>query len=117
MSASQAEGRRFESGIPLHGCEALFDLEIVQLKVAVSTELRWYGCVMNAVRGRVRGGHVELEGELPEGADVVVLATEGEEPFELAEAEVAELAARMAAANRREVVPAVDVIQKLRSSR
>jgi hypothetical protein len=27
-----------------------------------------------------------LEGELPEGADVVVLATEGEEPFELAEA-------------------------------
>jgi hypothetical protein len=72
---------------------------------------------MNAVRGRVRGGHVELERELPEGADVVVLATDGEESFELTEADVAELAGRMAAADRGDVVPAVDVIQKLRSSR
>ena len=72
-------------------------------------------CVMNAVRGRLRGGHVELVGELPEGTDVVVLATNGEETFELAE--VAELAARMAAADHGDVVLAIDVIQRLRSSR
>lgn len=72
---------------------------------------------MNAVRGRVREGRVELEGDLPEGAEVVVLATNREEPYELAEPEIAELEARMAAADRGDVVPAADVIQKLRSTR
>ncbi len=72
---------------------------------------------MNAVRGRVHGGRVEFEGDLPEGADVVVMATNREEPFELAETEIAELEARMAAADRGDLVPATDVIQKLRSTR
>jgi hypothetical protein len=62
---------------------------------------------MSAVRGRVRGGRVELETQLPEGADVVVFPVVGEEaPFDLAEAEIEELEARMAAATRGEVVPA-----------
>ena len=72
---------------------------------------------MSPVRGRVHGGRVELEGELPEGADVVVMAADGDEPFDLAEAEIAELKARMAAADRGEVQPAAEVIQKLRSTR
>ncbi len=73
--------------------------------------------VMNAVRGRVHGGRVELESELPEGADVVVMATNRDEPFDLAEAEVAELEARVAAADRGDVQPAAELIQKLRSTR
>jgi hypothetical protein len=72
---------------------------------------------MSAVRGRVRGGRVELENELPEGADVVVLTENREEPFDLAEAEIAELEARMAAADRGDVQPAAEVFQKLRSTR
>jgi hypothetical protein len=73
--------------------------------------------IMNAVRGRVHGGRVELEGDLPEGADVVVLATNRDEPFDLAEAEIAELEARMAAADQGDVVPATEVLQKLRTKR
>jgi hypothetical protein len=73
---------------------------------------------VNAVRGRVRGGRVELENELPEGSDVVVLTTTNrDEPFDLAEAEIAELEARITAANRGELQPAADVFQKLRSTR
>lgn len=72
---------------------------------------------MNAVRGRVRGGRVELDGELPEGADVVVVAPSREEPFDLADGEIAELEARVAAANRGEVVSASDVLESLRSKR
>lgn len=70
---------------------------------------------MSAVRGRVHGGRVELENELPEGADVVVLTTNSDERFDLAEAEVTELEARMLAADRGEVRPAAEVFQKLRA--
>lgn len=72
---------------------------------------------MNAVRGRVHGGRVELETELAEGADVVVLAKESETPFDLAEVEIAELEARMATADMGDVVSAAEVIEKLRSAR
>ena len=71
---------------------------------------------MSAVRGRVRGGRVELESELPEGADVVVLASEREESFELADAEVAELEARVKGIDRGDFTSATEAIQKLRSS-
>lgn len=72
---------------------------------------------MSAVRGRVHEGRVELESELPEGADVVVMATNRDEPFDLAEAEIAELEARMAAADRGDVESAEGLIEKLRSTR
>ncbi|MBA3393459.1 MAG: hypothetical protein H0T89_12490 [Deltaproteobacteria bacterium] len=72
---------------------------------------------MNAVRGRVRGGRVELESELPEGAEVVVMTNDRDEPFDLAEAEIAELEARMVAADRGDVQPAAELFQKLRSTR
>ena len=37
---------------------------------------------MRIASGRVVGGRVELDGELPEGASVTVLAREGDETFE-----------------------------------
>jgi hypothetical protein len=61
---------------PLHGLRATFSF-------------------MNAVRGRVRGGHVEIDGALPEGAEVVVLTPGNEEPFDLGEDLLAELETRM----------------------
>ncbi len=72
---------------------------------------------MNAVRGRVRGGHIELDNALPEGAEVVVLTADSEEPFDLDEAQLSELEARMAAADRGEVEPAAAVLERLRRGR
>jgi len=38
---------------------------------------------MRIAPGRVVGGRVEFDGELPEGATVAVLATDGDETFEV----------------------------------
>lgn len=70
--------------------------------------------IMNAVRGRVRGGHVEIDAALPEGAEVVVLTRGDEEPFELDDAELDELERRIVEADRGEVEPAEAVLGKLR---
>jgi hypothetical protein len=67
---------------------------------------------MNVVRGRVRDGHVETDSALPDGAEVVVVLGETE-PFDLAESDVAELTARMAAADRGEVEPGQAVFARL----
>jgi hypothetical protein len=72
---------------------------------------------MNAVRGRVRGGHIELDAALPEGAEVVVLTADTQEPFDLHEAQLTELEARMAEADRGEVDTAASVLEKLRRGR
>jgi Arc/MetJ-type ribon-helix-helix transcriptional regulator len=61
---------------------------------------------MNAVRGRVRGGRIELDGALPEGAEVVVLASSQDESFSLDEARLALIESRMAEADRGDVEPA-----------
>jgi hypothetical protein len=71
---------------------------------------------MSAVRGRVRGGHIELDSALPEGA-VVVLTADAEEPFDLDEAQLTELEARMAEADRGEVEPAAAALERLRRGR
>jgi hypothetical protein len=72
---------------------------------------------MNALRGRVRGGRIEIDTALPEGAEVVVLATGGDDSFELDDAELGELEARMAEADRGEVEPAESVLARLRRGR
>jgi predicted transcriptional regulator len=72
---------------------------------------------MNAVRGRVRGGRIELDDALPEGAEVVVLAAGPDESFDLDDAQLAEIDARMAEADRGEVEPAGAVLERLRRSR
>jgi hypothetical protein len=72
---------------------------------------------VNAVRGRVRGGQIELEGTLPEGAEVVVLAAGPDEPFDLDDAQLDEIEARMIAAERGEVEPAGALLERLRQRR
>lgn len=72
---------------------------------------------MNAVRGRVRGGHIEVDTSLPEGAEVVVLTRSDQEPFELDDAQLDELERRIAEADKGEVEPAEAVLAKLRQGR
>lgn len=72
---------------------------------------------MNAVRGRVRGGHIEIDAALPEGAEVVVLTAGHDEPFDLDDAQLTELETRMAEADRGEVESGDVVIARLRRVR
>ena len=69
---------------------------------------------MNAVRGHVRGGRVETDTPLPEGAEVVVLTDGGEEPFDIDEADTVELEARTAEADGGQVEPAGILLARLR---
>jgi len=65
--------------------------------------------------GRVVGGRVELDGELPEGASVTVLATEGDESFE-ADAETEEILLRaIDQCNRGKTAPMTQLLGELRS--
>jgi hypothetical protein len=73
---------------------------------------------LNAVRGRVRGGRIELDGDLPRGRDVdVVLATKEDDSFDLDDAQLAEIETRMAEAERGELEPAGAVLERLRLNR
>jgi len=69
---------------------------------------------MNAVRGRVRGGRIELDDALPEGAEVVVLATSQDDSFGLDDDQLTEIETRMAEADRGEVEPATTALESLR---
>jgi predicted transcriptional regulator len=57
---------------------------------------------------------VETETALPEGTEVVVLTSASDEPFDLDDAQLAELETRMAEAERGEVEPAAAVLARLR---
>lgn len=60
-------------------------------------------------------GHVEIDGEpLPEGTVVTLLAQEADETFELSSELEAELIESLAEADRGELVPAEEVLRKLR---
>ena len=72
---------------------------------------------MNAIRGRVRGGQVQLESAVPDGTEVVVLVPGEEPPFDLEEDEIAELEASIAEADRGEVVAASELYARLQSRR
>ncbi len=72
---------------------------------------------MNATRGRVRGGHIETDAALPEGAEVVVLIANDDEGFDLDEAQITELETRMAEADQGQVEPAAAVFARLRRAR
>ena len=70
---------------------------------------------MQITSGRVVGGRVELETELPEGAEVTVLAREADETFE-ADAELeAALLESIAQGQRGERIPAEELLRELRS--
>ena len=66
--------------------------------------------------GRVVGGKVVVDGDpLPEGTTVTVLTREGDESFILDAAAEAELLESIAEGDRKDVVPADDVLRALRN--
>ena len=70
---------------------------------------------MRIASGKVVGGRVEVDGELPEGASVTVLALEGDETFE-ADAETERmLLEAIAQCDRRQTTPLSDLLDELRS--
>lgn len=64
--------------------------------------------------GRVVGGRVELDSELPEGASVTVLAREGDETFEADPDTERILLDAMAQCERGETVPLTQLLGELR---
>lgn len=65
--------------------------------------------------GKVVGGRVELESELPEGASVMILAREGDETFE-ADAETERmLLDAIAQCERGDTIPMTQLLGELRS--
>jgi hypothetical protein len=72
---------------------------------------------MNAIRGRVRGGQVQLESAVPDGTEVVVILPSEAPPFDLAADDLAEIELRIAEADRGEVVSENELYARLRPHR
>jgi hypothetical protein len=70
---------------------------------------------MQIASGRVVDGHVVVEGELPEGAEVTLLALDGEEEFEVDAALEAVLLESIAEGRRGETIRAEDLLREMRS--
>lgn len=69
---------------------------------------------MRVASGKVVGGRVELDAELPEGATVTVLALEGDGTFE-ADAETERmLLEAIAQADQRQTTPLTELLSELR---
>ena len=64
--------------------------------------------------GRVVGGRVELDSELPEGASVTVLAREGDETFEADPETERMLLDSIAQCDRGETIPFTQLLGELR---
>jgi hypothetical protein len=64
--------------------------------------------------GRVVGGRVELDSELPEGASVTVLAPEGDETFEADPETERMLLDSIAQCERGETIPLTQLLSELR---
>jgi hypothetical protein len=70
---------------------------------------------MRIASGKVVDGRVELDGELPEGASVTVLATEGDETFE-ADAETEQILLQaIDQCNRGKTTPMTQLLAELRT--
>lgn len=70
---------------------------------------------MRIASGRVIDGRVELDGELPEGASVTVIAREGDETFEADPATEKMLLDAIAQCDRGETLPMNQLLSELRS--
>jgi len=81
----------------------------------VATNWPYYNVSMRIASGKVVAGRVELDGELPEGASVTVLAFEGDETFE-ADAETEKmLLESLAQCDGGRTTPFTDFLSELRS--
>ena len=71
--------------------------------------------MMRIASGKVVAGKVEVEGEpLPDGMIVTLLARDEDEGFEVDDVLTAELLASIAEADRGELIPAEEVLERLR---
>lgn len=71
--------------------------------------------IMQIASGRVIGGRVVVDAELPEGAEVMLLALDGEETFEVDAELEAVLLQSIAQGERGETIPAEELLRELRS--
>ncbi|MGV3519574.1 hypothetical protein [Luteitalea sp.] len=69
---------------------------------------------MRIAHGRVVDGRVELDGELPEGATVAVLATDGDETFEVDAETKRVLLTAIAQCSNGQTTPMADLLADLR---
>lgn len=70
---------------------------------------------MRIAPGKVVGGRVELDAELPEGASVTVLALEGDETFEADAETEAMLLEAMDQCRRGQTTPLRDLLAEMRN--
>ena len=70
---------------------------------------------MQVASGKVINGQVVVDAELPEGADIMLLALDGEEYFEVDAELKAVLLESIAQADRGETIPAEELLRELRS--
>ena len=70
---------------------------------------------MQVTSGRVVAGRVELDGELPDGASVTVLACDGDETFEADPETETMLLAAIAQCDRGETIPVAQLLGELHS--
>jgi len=70
---------------------------------------------MQIASGRVVGGRVELDGDLPEGASVTVIASDGDETFEADPATEKMLLEAIAQCEHGETIPMRQLLSDLRS--
>ena len=70
---------------------------------------------MQIASGKVVNGRVVVEGELPEGADVTLIALDGEETFEVSPELEAILLESIAQGERGETISADELLSELRS--
>ena len=69
---------------------------------------------MRIASGKIVAGRVEVDGELPEGASVTVLALEGDETFVADEETERMLLEAIAQCHRRQTTPMGDLLNELR---
>jgi len=70
---------------------------------------------MQVASGKVVHGQVVVEGELPEGADVMLLTLDGEETFEVDAELEAILLESIAQGQRGETISAEELLREMRS--
>ncbi len=70
---------------------------------------------MQITSGKVVDGHVVVEAELPEGADVTLIALDGEETFEVSPELEAILLESIAQGQRGDTISAEDLLRELRT--
>jgi hypothetical protein len=71
--------------------------------------------MMQITSGKVVNGRVIVEADLPEGADVTLIALDGEESFEVSPELEAVLLESIAQGERGETISAKDLLHELRS--